>query len=146
MIGFGAVNADAAEVLSVTIDAPADSGTVLGIDGVFTVTAVVEDFSSTSGGDGVIMALVSGTGTEGALEVVGDGVTGGGKGTVAQVVSHPDLSRLNTGLVDRSGAADGQYRRHGPHHGRNPPGAQQHGLGPLYRRRRNVRQGRPEAG
>ena len=100
VIGFGAVNADAAEVLSVTIDAPADSGTVLGIGGEFKVTAVVEDFSSTSGDDGVIIALVSGSGTDGALEVVGDGVTGGGKVGGTQAVTDPGLSRLNTGLVD----------------------------------------------
>ena len=98
VIGFGAVDADAAEVLSVTIDAPADSGTVLGIGGAFTVTAVVEDYTAFDG-DGVIIALVSGSGKDGALEVLGDDATGGGKAGGAQEVSDPTLARLNTGLV-----------------------------------------------
>ncbi len=93
VIGFGAIQANAAEVLSVTIDAPADSGTVLGIGGEFTVTAVVEDYTA-EGNDGVIIALVTGN------DVVADSTTGGGKdGGVRVGPADPDTAAINTGLA-----------------------------------------------
>ena len=110
VIGFGAVNADAAEVLSVTIDAPADSGAVLAIGDGFTVTAIVEDYTAYDG-DGVIIALVSGSGTDGALELVADGeATGGGKTTdpaTAQVVAAPTVGNINTGRTGTDLAVQG---------------------------------------
>ncbi len=71
VIGFGAIDAHAAEVRSVTITAP-DSGATLGIDGTFTVTAVVRDFTPNDA-DGVAIALVMGD------LILGDEATGGGK-------------------------------------------------------------------
>ena len=58
VIGFGAIEAQAAEVRSVTVTAP-DSGATLGIGGEFTVRVVVRDFTPDPD-DGVIIALVKG--------------------------------------------------------------------------------------
>ncbi len=95
VIGFGAIDAYAAEVRSVTITSP-DSGATLGIDGTFQVTAVVRDFTPNDQ-DGVVIALITG----GA--VLGDEATGGGKVKATAETRSPadpavDASELNTGL------------------------------------------------
>ena len=86
VIGFGAIDAYAAEVRSVTITSP-DSGDVIGIDDAFSVTVVVRDFTP-SDDDGVIIALSS----EG--RIVADATTGGGK------VEDPVRSGRATGVTD----------------------------------------------
>jgi hypothetical protein len=92
VIGFGAIDAHAAEVRSVTITSP-DSGATLAIDGTFTVTAVVRDFTPNDE-DGVIIALVKGT------TVVEDGATGAAKTRdgASQEVDAPTMVQLRAGL------------------------------------------------
>ncbi|MCY3739150.1 MAG: T9SS type A sorting domain-containing protein [Gemmatimonadaceae bacterium] len=93
VIGFGAIDAHAAEVRSVTITSP-DSGATLGIDGTFQVRAVVRDFTPNDQ-DGVVIALIMG----GA--VLGDDATGGGKvkeSPETRVPVEPTVADLNGGL------------------------------------------------
>ena len=111
VIGFGAIEAQAAEVRSVTITEP-DSGDVLGIDGTFSVTVVVRDFTPHDE-DGVVIALAAGD------SIVADGVTSalGKQQTppLGRAISpEPDLSSINGAItpdtddLEQAGGATGQ--------------------------------------
>lgn len=99
VIGFGAIEAQAADVLSVTVTAP-DSGATLGIGGEFTVRVVVRDFSPDPD-DGVIIALVKGD------SLVGDGIE-----TVAGGVDHPlNLDETSPGVPNTETSAPSTWVR-----------------------------------
>ena len=101
VIGFGAIDAHAAEVRSVTITAP-DSGATLGIGGEFRVTAVVRDFTPHDE-DGVIIALF-GPDTDDPADgpnLVIDGVAaGGGTRTIGEGAAANDV------VIDAPAAGD----------------------------------------